>query len=314
MDELKESSEKISKILDTVRRFIVGHEDLLRLMAVAAVSGGHMLVEGPTGIGKTTAARILSQSLGGAFRRIQMTPDLLPSDIVGAYYFDVGKGEWALREGPLFANVVLVDELNRAPPRTQSALLEAMQEMQVSIEGRTLPLPRPFLVIATQMGPGAEGTYPLTPVLVDRFAYSYRASYPRPEEEIEIVVRADHVESARIDPVVGPGDLLRIQQAAKKIHVSDKVLRYIVELVNRVRRMEEVLVGPSPRASIWLYRGARASALLEGLDYVAPDHVKMIAVHAIAHRVRIKPEYEAEGASPEALVAKALEEVEVPKI
>jgi len=305
--------EKVTRLLDEVRRYIVGYEDLLKLMAVALISEGHILIEGPPGTGKTTLARTFAMLIGGTFRRIQVTPDLLPSDILGTYYYDFSNGRWLFREGPVFANVVLVDELNRAPPRTQAALLEAMQERQVSIEGRVHELPKPFLVLATQMPTGAEGTYPLTPVLIDRFAYSYSCGYLSPEHEMEIVKRVDMIELERPRPVMELSDVIELQKTVRTVYVSQRVLKYIVDLVNFVRSQPEVSTGPSPRASIWLMKGARALALLEGLDYVVPDHVKRLAPYVLSHRIWLKPEARLAGEDPRTIVRRALESVEVPK-
>lgn len=308
---------RILELRDSISKYIVGHEGLLELMLVALISGGHILVEGPMGVGKTTTARLFASMIGGRFKRIQMTVDLLPADVLGSYYYDIARGQWVFREGPIFANIVLVDELNRATPRTQAALLEAMQEGQVTVEGVTYKLPRPFLVIATQIpvyAPG-EGTYQLPVLTRDRFAYSYQARMPKPEEEIEIISRVDFIEESRVEPVLSLDEILWVQEAVRKtVYVSDRVKRYIVDLVNYVRRSEEILVGPSPRASIWTMRGSRALAFLEGLDYVAPDHVKKIVRHTMTHRVQVKPEYEVEGVKPSDIVERALREVEVPKI
>ncbi len=308
---------KLEDLRDNVSKYIVGYRELLNLMIVALISGGHILIEGPMGVGKTTLAKIFAQSIGGRFKRIQMTVDLLPSDITGTYYYDPARGQWVFREGPIFANIVLVDELNRTTPRTQSALLEAMQEKQVTVEGVTYKLPEPFLVIATQIPQlGAqEGTFPLPLLTRDRFAYSYQAKLPSPREEVEILDRVDFIEEATVTPVMTPNDILVIRDVVRKtVYVSDKVKKYIVDLVNAVRRAEEVLSGPSPRASIWLMKGSRVLAFLEGLDYVAPDHVKGLALNVITHRIQIRPEFEAEGVKPVDVVTRILGEVEVPKI
>lgn len=314
--KLEDLRVKLNEIESTLSKYIVGHRWLLKLMIVALVSGGHILVEGPPGIGKTTVAKLFAQLIGGRFRRIQATSDMLPSDILGSYYYDLAKGSWVLREGPIFSNVILIDELNRAPPRTYSALLEALQEGQVSIEGVTYKLPRPFLVIATQIPTVAvgEGTYPLPSLIRDRFAYSYRAGMPSPEEEVEVLGRVDEVEVASLNPILSQDEIIALQEVVRSsIYVSDRVRRYIVDIVNRVRVSEEVAIPPSPRASIWIMKGSRVLAFLEGLDYVAPDHVKAIAPFVLVHRVTIKPEYEVEGLNPLSIVERVLGEVEVPK-
>lgn len=313
---MTKSRDAILRALDHLKELILGYEDLVKLLFVAALTKGSILIEGPPGTGKTTAAKLFAELFGGTFKRIQMTPDLLPSDIVGSYYFDVKRGEWVLRKGPIFANVVLIDELNRAPPRTQSALLEAMQERQVTIDGTTHRLPEVFLVIATQMPTGAEGTYPLTPVLLDRFPYYYVTKYFNDERvEEAIVLKAEEIEdyNQRERDTFSLELLEEASKEVSRVYVSDKVLRYIVRLVLFLRNREEVLVPPSPRASIWLYRGSRALAYLEGLDYVVPDHVKWLARYVLPHRVHLKPEYQAEGVKPLDLVELAIKSVEVPK-
>jgi MoxR-like ATPase len=313
---LTRAREAVLKALDYLRELIVGYEDLVKLLFVAALTRGSILVEGPPGTGKTTAAKLFAELFGGTFKRIQMTPDLLPSDIVGSYYFDVKRGEWVLRKGPIFANVVLVDELNRASPRTQSALLEAMQERQVTIDGTTHQLPSVFLVVATQMPTGTEGTYPLTPTLLDRFSYYYVTRYFNDEEaERAVVLKAEEIEGGDLRER-GTFSLELLEEASRevsRVYVSDRVLRYIARLVLFLRNREEVLVPPSPRASIWLYRGSRALAYLEGLDYVVPDHVKWLARYVLTHRVHVKPEYQVGGVRPIDLVELAIRSVEVPK-
>ena len=303
----------VEKIRSSVERFIVGYRDLIKLMIVALASSGHILVEGPPGLGKTTLAKVFARSIDAEFRRIQMTPDILPSDIIGSYYYDLASSKWILRKGPIFTNILLVDELNRAPPRTQSALLEAMAEGQVSIEGTTHQLSRPFLVVATQLPHPSEGTYPLTPVQRDRFSYSYRVEVPSPELEAKIIDAADMIEASDIEPAVSLKDVSMLYDASRRIHVSDKIKKYVVDLVSWIRRDDRVADPPSPRASIWSVRGARALALMEGLDYVAPDHVKEVFPYVMRHRISIKPEYQAEGVDPEKVVGDALDSVEVPK-
>jgi MoxR-like ATPase len=302
-----------SRILEEASRPIVGKRDVMRMLLVALLSEGHALLEGPPGVAKTLIARSFAQAIGGTFRRIQMTPDLLPADLTGTTYYRLSEGVWDMKYGPIFANVLLADELNRATPKTQAALLEAMQESQVTIEGKTLPLPRPFLVLATQLPYGSEGTYPLTEVFIDRFAYRIEVGYPSPGEEVEIISRIDEIEGLGITPATSPEEVQGIVEEVRKVHVSEAVKRYVVNLVGSIRAMEEVRIGPSPRASIWLYKGSRAHAYIEGRSYVIPDDVKILARMVIPHRIRLKPEYEVEGIKPEDVVKTALERVEVPK-
>lgn len=298
------------KILSEVSRFVVGKLDLLKHLLIAILSEGHILLEGPTGTGKTHIARTFAQTIGGTFKRIQMTPDLLPADIIGTTVYNISKGVWDLKQGPIFANIVLIDELNRATPKTQAALIEAMQERQVTIEGQTIPLPTPFLILATQL-PYGEGTYPLSDVQIDRFAYRVDVKYPEFNEEIEIISKIDLFEKPSVNTVVNPRDIMDMVEKVRGIYVSDRVKKYIVEIVNKIRSMKEIRIGPGPRASIWIYKGSRALAFIEGRGYVIPDDVKKIALLAIPHRLRLKPEVDIE---PIEIVRKALEEVEVPKL
>lgn len=298
------------KILSEVSRFVVGKLDLLKHLLIAILSEGHILLEGPAGTGKTHIARTFAQTIGGTFKRIQMTPDLLPADIIGTTVYNISKGVWDLKQGPIFANIVLIDELNRATPKTQAALIEAMQERQVTIEGQTIPLPTPFLILATQL-PYGEGTYPLSDVQIDRFAYRVDVKYPEFNEEIEIISKIDLFEKPSVNTVVNPRDIMDMVEKVRGIYVSDRVKKYIVEIVNKIRSMKEIRIGPGPRASIWIYKGSRALAFIEGRGYVIPDDVKKIALLAIPHRLRLKPEVDIE---PIEIVRKALEEVEVPKL
>ena len=307
------ASPTIQRIIGEVSRYVVGMEDVLVLMLTAMLTEGHILIEGPTGTGKTHLAKVFSSTIGGSFSRIQMTPDLLPADVIGTVYYDIVSKAWQLKKGPIFANVILVDELNRATPKAQAALIEAMQEMQVSIEGKTYELPRPFLVIATQLPYGGEGTYPLTDVQRDRFAYSVQVSYPSREQELAIISSIDFIEKPRVVQVASVSELVKLIEAVKKVRVVDKVKNYILDIVARVRSLDEVSSGPGPRASIWLLKGSRAISFLEGRDYVIPDDVKKLAYHVLPHRIKVRLEYQADNISPLSIVEKALKEVEVPK-
>lgn len=303
---------KLQKLVAQVREYFVGYENLVQLLAVALLSEGHVLIEGPPGTGKTLLAKVFAMSIGGTFSRIQMTPDLLPSDILGSSYYDLQSGEWKLKLGPIHANVVFIDELNRATPRTQSALLEAMQERQVSIEGKSIPLPRPFLAIAT-MVPAGEGTYSLPFLAMDRFSFSAQIAGPDPQVEREVLRRIDQIEQLDVKPVLSAEEVLAMAAEARRVLVSERVREYIVNLVQAVRQAEEVDAKPSTRAAVWMLKGARALAYLEGRSYVLPDDVKRVAVYALRHRVTVKPDYSLDGVTPEQVIRRALEEVEVPK-
>jgi MoxR-like ATPase len=306
--------EPVASVVKEVQKYVVGMEEGLWLGCLAMLSGGHILIEGAPGTGKTLLAKNLTSAMGGEFRRIQMTPDLLPSDIIGMNVYNIGTGSWYVRKGPIFANVVLLDELNRATPRTQAALLEAMQEGQVTIEGSTFEMPKPSFFMATQVPAGGEGTFPLTDVQVDRFAYSARAGMPTFEREMEIMRRADLTDTQKAGKVADPGRIAALMEQAKRVEVSPLVREYILAVVNRVRAMPELRWAPGPRASVWMFRGARALAFLEGREYALPDDVKAVAENVLVHKMRLKAEYYGEReAEPRNLVWRALNEVEVPK-
>ncbi len=305
-----------SKILNEVSRVIRGLENVKTALIIALFCEGHVLLEGYPGVGKTTLAKVFAKAIGGVFKRIQFTPDLLPADIIGFYMYSV-EGKRKLVKGPIFANIVLADELNRATPRTQSALLEAMQEGQVTIEGERHQLPKPFIVIASQIPYGAEGTYPLTEVQIDRFMFRVWVDYPDPEVEADVVKNIDYIDEVveldKVETVTSPNEILNIINYAKKIYVDEKIVKYIVEIVRSVRKHPDVLLGPSPRASIALFKGSRIKALLEGRDYVIPDDVKSLAHLALDHRIRLKSEALIEGKKPEEIVDEVLKTTPVPK-
>lgn len=300
------------KILGEVSKVVVGKDDIKEVLLIALLSGGHVLIEGLTGTAKTLLARTFAQVIGGEFKRIQFTPDMLPADVTGFYMYTPG-GESKFIQGPLFANMVLADELNRTTPRTQAALLEAMQERQVTIEGKTHPLPNPFMVIGSQLPYGSEGTYPLTEVQVDRFMFRAWSGYPTKEEEDKVIERIDYIEEPDVTVVTTLEEVLTLQQAVKKVYVSEKVREYIVSIVDYARRDSDVLTAPSPRATISLYKGSRALAYLQGRDYVIPDDVKKLVPAALEHRIRVKPEAEMEDITPKSIVERVIKEVPVPK-
>ena len=302
------------KILDNASKIIVGKRDILEAMLVAMLSEGHILLEGMPGVGKTLIAKTLTQLIGGEFRRIQMTPDLLPADIIGTNIYNPQTSKFILKKGPIFANTILIDELNRASPKTQSALIEAMQERQVTIEGQTLPLPTPFLVVATQTPYEIAGTYPLSEVQIDRFAISINITYPNPEEETEILSRIDYIERTETEPVATPYEIINLIVETRKIHVADKIKQYVIELVNTIRNNPYVKIGPSPRASIWLMKTARTYALLNQRNFIIPDDIKKLAPLVIPHRISLTTEAETEEITPQQIIQETLEQTPVPKI
>lgn len=302
------------RILDELSKTVIGKDDVKRVLFVALIAGGHVLVEGLPGTAKTKVAGTLSQIIGCEFKRIQFTPDMMPADVTGFYLYSPSSIEPHFVQGPIFSSVVLADELNRTTPRTQAALLEAMQEHQVTIEGKTYPLGKPFMVIATQVETGAEGTYPLADVQIDRFMLRARSEYPSVEEEIEIVTRIDYLDEPDIAPVASAGEIVGLQREAQKVYVSAENAAYMVAIVNALRRDPDVLSGPSSRGTIALYKGSRALALLEGRDFVIPDDTKELVLPALEHRIKVKPEAEMDEVAPRHIIERVMREVPVPRM
>ncbi len=277
------------RVVANVERVIVGKHDVVRLALVALVCQGHILIEDVPGTGKTVLAKAIARSLGCSFRRIQFTPDLLPSDVTGLSIYNQRSQEFEFRPGPIMAQVVLADEINRATPKTQSALLECMEERQATIDGRTYPMPSPFLVLATQNPIEYEGTFALPEAQLDRFMLRLRLGYPSPAEEIVVLDQQKRAHPlGEIGVVVGVEELLEMQAAVREIYVDPVVAEYIVRLTSATRSHPDVQLGASPRGSLALYRGAQAIAALDGRDYAIPDDVKSIAEPALAHRIIVK--------------------------
>lgn len=302
-----------ARLQANVERVIVGKSDVVRLALVALLCEGHILLEDVPGIGKTTLAKAMARSLGCTFRRIQFTPDLMPSDITGIQYYNQKQGEFVFREGPLIAQVVLADEINRATPRTQAALLEAMEERQLTVEGETITLPRPFLVLATQNPVELEGTFPLPEAQLDRFLLRLRLGYPDESDEEEILARFETASPLEtLGPVVTAGELAHLADSLRRLHVAPSVRNYVVKLVRATRDEAAFELGASPRASLALFRAARAHAAIEGRDYVLPDDVKAMAPHVIPHRLILSTQARLRGRETDEILAEILEQVPVP--
>jgi MoxR-like ATPase len=303
-----------ARILDEVERAVVGKRDALELVLLGLLADGHVLLEDYPGLAKTLTARSFAQVTSTGFARIQFTPDLMPSDVTGSSIWNQRDGDFEFRPGPIFTNLLLADEINRAPPKTQAALLEAMQERQVTIEGKTHPLARPFLVLATQNPIEYEGTYPLPEAQLDRFLLRVSFGYPAREDEWEVLSRRlerreDEVELQHV--VDGP-TLVQLQAAVESVHVSDAVGGYIVDLVRATRTSASTAVGASPRGSLALLKLARCKAALRGRDFVTPEDVKAVAVPALSHRLMLKPELWVQKISGEDVVRDILERVPTP--
>ena len=314
--EITQVASLTDQIIRQVERAIVGKRPLLQKIMAAILAGGHVLLEDYPGLAKTLIANSFATALGLDFKRIQFTPDLLPGDITGGYIYNRAQSSFELRKGPLFANIILADEINRASPKTQSALLEAMQECQVTLEGETMGLPSPFIVIATQNPIEYEGTFPLPEAQLDRFLVKLSVGYPTPEEEQEILKRRRERRGDEFDleQVANAKDILTMRQAVEEVHVNPDIERYIVALTTESRRARQVAVGASPRGSLALLKLARAWAVLQGRDYVIPDDVKLFVKPALVHRLILEPDFWMIRHAAEEVLADIIQLVPVPVI
>jgi len=300
-------------IVENVSKVIVGKRSVIEHALAALIAQGHVLVEDVPGVGKTMLAKSLSTSIGCEFRRIQFTPDLLPSDVSGISVYNQQTGDFQFRPGPIMSQVVLADEINRATPKTQSALLEAMEELQVTVDGVTHYLEHPFIVFATENPIEYEGTFPLPEAQLDRFLMRISLGYPDFGEELDIIERQEQVHPIEsLEPVAGPQDIVALQEAAKKIYVDQVVREYIVHLVESTRGHRDLSLGASPRASLGLFRAGRALALVQDRDYVIPDDIKALAPAVTAHRIILSPSARMRGMKTVDVIAELLEELPVP--
>ncbi len=302
-----------SRLIQNVETVIIGKRPAIELAVATLLSAGHMLIEDIPGVGKTMLARALAKSVGGTFKRIQFTPDLLPSDVTGVSIYNQDTRQFEFRSGPVFANVVLADEINRATPKSQAALLEAMEESQVTVDGETRYLKQPFFVVATENPIEYEGTYSLPEAQLDRFMTRLSLGYPTHSEEVDVLSRQmrSHPIDA-VEPVVSPEEVVALQAAVREVFVEESIKDYIVHLVGQSRTHPDVELGASPRGSIALIRVAQATAAVKGRDYVIPDDVKVVAVPALAHRIIVKPDRRIQGVSSHDVVDDLLQGVEVP--
>jgi len=308
--------EKPKKILDEVGKVIVGKRELLEKVLIAILADGHLLFEDYPGLAKTLTARCFASSLGCEFKRVQFTADLLPADITGSYVLNRRTSAFEIRKGPIFCNILLADEINRAPPRTQSALLEAMQERQVTIENTTFTLDPPFIVFATQNPIEYEGTYPLPEAQLDRFIMKVGIGYPSESEEVEILDRRTKRQSdeTSMEQVVSQSELLEMRRMVEGVHIDPEIERYIVNIVSKTREHSAVEVGASPRGSLAILKLSKAHAWLHRRGYVLPDDVKAMAVPALSHRLILTADHWIRGTKPESIIESLLEKVDVPKV
>jgi MoxR-like ATPase len=316
---VSELKEKLDRIRAEIGRAVIGQEDIVEHTVLAVLARGHVLLEGAPGLGKTLLVRTLGRVLGCESKRIQFTPDLMPSDVTGGNVFNQQRGAFDFLRGPVFTQLLLADEINRAPAKTQSSLLEAMQERSVTIDGTTRPLPEPFFVIATQNPIESQGTYPLPEAQLDRFLFKLDVRHPTTASEKAILAShlagfdASALDRMGLERVTTPEELVAMQTAIRGVRVDDSVLEYIADIVGRTRSHRSLYFGASPRASIALLAGAQAHAIAAGRDYVIPDDVKALAPAAIRHRVGLQPDAEIEGVSADDCVAEILREVRVPE-
>ncbi len=316
----EEGIRKTAALEQELKKSVVGQDRVVKEMVIGLLAAGHILIEGVPGLGKTLLARTLAKAAGSRFNRIQFTPDLMPSDITGHSLFDMKENIFKIRKGPIFCHILLADEINRAPAKTQAALLEAMQEQQVTIEGKTLPLARPFLVTATQNPIEMEGTYPLPQAQTDRFMFKIFIDYPNSADEERIVHAVtrlcigDGLECGQVDTILEPAEVLDLQRLITRLTVDKKIVEYVVKITRTTRNWNGIDYGAGPRGAINLLRAARGSALMAARNYVTPDDVKSIALPVLRHRIKLSADMEIEGYTADQVLKEVLDNVEAPRL
>lgn len=315
--ELNDLQNKVNQIKIEIGKVIVGQENVIDLMLTAILADGHILLEGVPGVAKTLTAKLFAKIMAINFSRIQFTPDLMPSDVIGTSIFNLKTSEFEFRKGPIFSNLVLIDEINRAPAKTQAALFEVMEERQITFDGTTYILPPPFLTIATQNPIEQEGTYRLPEAQLDRFLFKIQVNYPNLEEEIGILEKANARKSnpqlADIEPILSSNDILEYRKIIKEIHVEKNILNYIAQIIDRTRNNHSLYLGASPRASLALLNASKAYAAIDGRDFISPEDIKHLVYPILRHRIMLTPEKEIEGVSIEDVINQIIQSVEVPR-
>jgi MoxR-like ATPase len=314
LSELKKSADLLK---EEIRKVIVGQDKMVEYMMIAILAKGHVLLEGVPGIAKTLAAKLLAKTIDTGFSRIQFTPDLMPSDIVGTTVFNIKNSEFEFKQGPVFSNIILIDEINRAPAKTQSALFELMEEQQVTVDGKTYVMQDPFAVFATQNPIEQEGTYKLPEAQLDRFLFKIEIEYPTVEEEIQIIVKHHQnpklTELENINKILNPKQIAEYRRIVKLIHVEENLIKYIAEIVNKTRNNNSLFLGASPRASLAILNGSKAMAAIQGRDFVKPEDIKEMVHPVLNHRIILTPEKEMEGVTTKKVIEQLIESIEIPR-
>ncbi|MES2730964.1 MAG: MoxR family ATPase [Bacteroidota bacterium] len=315
--DLTELRQAVTQIKEEIGKVIVGQSQMVELLIAALLADGHVLIEGVPGVAKTLTAKILARIVSVDFSRIQFTPDLMPSDVLGTSVFNTKKSEFEFRQGPIFSNLILIDEINRSPAKTQAALFEVMEEKQITFDGTTYPMEKPFLVLATQNPIDQEGTYRLPEAQLDRFLFKIQVNYPSLEDEAVILARAHGRQSLlpleEIKPILSAAELESYRDKIKAIHIDQELLRYIARIVNQTRTHNALYLGASPRASLAIMNGSKALAAMQGRDFVMPDDIQAVVAPVLRHRILLTPEKEMEGTHVDAVIKQIVDSVEVPR-